>query len=112
MATATTATTPAINTHGGPPDPDGLDAAGASPRTFRFVPTNLILYQKSLISGHLCVDALLSAVGRKMYELIRDSDIKVRYGGEEFLIMLPDTSLPGAIHVARILKPRASKLSV
>ena len=62
--------------------------------------------------GHLCGDALLTAVGRKMHELLRNSDIKVRYGGEEFLIMLPDTPLPGAIHVARILNREIGKLSV
>ena len=62
--------------------------------------------------GHLCGDALLVAVGRKMHELVRNSDIKVRYGGEEFLIMLPDTPLPGAIHVARLLNREIGKLSV
>ena len=62
--------------------------------------------------GHLCGDALLTAVGRKMHELLRNSDIKVRYGGEEFLIMLPDTPLPGAIHVARILNRELGMLSV
>ena len=62
--------------------------------------------------GHLCGDALLTAVGRKMHELLRNSDIKVRYGGEEFLIMLPDTPLPGAIHVARILNRELGKVSV
>ena len=62
--------------------------------------------------GHLCGDALLTAAGRKMHELLRNSDIKVRYGGEEFLIMLPDTPLPGAIHVARILNRELGKISV
>ena len=30
--------------------------------------------------GHLCGDALLTAAGRKMHELLRNSDFKVRYG--------------------------------
>ena len=62
--------------------------------------------------GHLCGDALLAAVGRKVHELLRNSDIKVRYGGEEFLIMLPETPLPGAIHVARVLNRELGELSV
>ena len=62
--------------------------------------------------GHLCGDALLAAVGSKMHELVRNSDIKVRYGGEEFLIMLPETPLPAAIHVARVLNRELGKLSV
>lgn len=62
--------------------------------------------------GHLCGDALLSAVGRRMHELLRSSDVKVRFGGEEFLIMLPDTPLAGALHVARILNRELGRLAV
>ena len=62
--------------------------------------------------GHLCGDALLTAVGRRMHELLRNSDIKVRYGGEEFLIMLPDTPLAGALHVARVLNRELGRLAV
>ena len=63
-------------------------------------------------NGHLCGDALLTAVGRRMHELLRNSDIKVRWGGEEFLVMLPDTPLAGAIHVANVLNRELGKLSV
>ena len=62
--------------------------------------------------GHLCGDALLTAVGRRMHELLRNSDIKVRWGGEEFLVMLPDTPLPGAVHVANVLNRELGKLTV
>ena len=62
--------------------------------------------------GHLCGDALLTAVGRKMHELLRNSDVKVRYGGEEFLIMLPDTPLAVALHVARVLNWELGRLAV
>jgi len=54
--------------------------------------------------GHLCGDSVLSAVGRRMRELLRNSDVKCRYGGEEFLVLLPDTPLPGALHVAESLR--------
>ena len=62
--------------------------------------------------GHLCGDALLTAVGRRMHELLRNSDIKVRWGGEEFLVMLPDTPLAGAVHVANVLNRELGKLTV
>ena len=62
--------------------------------------------------GHLCGDALLTAVGKRMQELLRNSDIKCRYGGEEFLILLPDTPLDGAVHVANVLREEIGKLSV
>ena len=54
--------------------------------------------------GHLAGDALLAAVGKKLNELFRNSDIKVRYGGEEFLVLLPDTHLDGTAHVAEIVR--------
>jgi diguanylate cyclase (GGDEF)-like protein len=54
--------------------------------------------------GHLCGDSVLAAVGRKMKEVLRVSDVKCRYGGEEFLVVLPETPLEGARRVAEILR--------
>lgn len=54
--------------------------------------------------GHLCGDAVLSAVGRRMREVLRGSDVKCRYGGEEFLVVLPETPLAGARRVAETLR--------
>ena len=54
--------------------------------------------------GHLCGDAVLSAVGRRMKAVLRGSDLKCRYGGEEFLLVLPDTTVPGALRVAEVLR--------
>jgi diguanylate cyclase (GGDEF)-like protein len=54
--------------------------------------------------GHLCGDAVLSAVGKRMKEVLRGSDLKCRYGGEEFLVLLPETPLHGARRVADTLR--------
>ncbi|HEV3216561.1 MAG TPA: GGDEF domain-containing protein [Vicinamibacterales bacterium] len=54
--------------------------------------------------GHLCGDTVLSTVGRRMQEVLRGSDVKCRYGGEEFLVVLPETPLEGARRVAEILR--------
>jgi diguanylate cyclase (GGDEF)-like protein len=54
--------------------------------------------------GHPCGDAVLSAVGRRMTTVLRGSDIKCRYGGEEFLLLLPDTPTAGAMRVAESLR--------
>jgi diguanylate cyclase (GGDEF)-like protein len=54
--------------------------------------------------GHLCGDAVLALVGARMKAVLRGSDLKCRYGGEEFLILLPDTPLAGACHVADTLR--------
>lgn len=54
--------------------------------------------------GHLAGDAVLSAVGKRMKEVLRGSDLKCRYGGEEFLVLLPETPLHGARRVAETLR--------
>src|SRR5258708_1698323 len=54
--------------------------------------------------GHLCGDAVLAFVGARMKELLRGSDVKCRYGGEEFLVLLPETPLEGAKRVADTLR--------
>jgi diguanylate cyclase (GGDEF)-like protein len=54
--------------------------------------------------GHLCGDAALSSVGLRMQAVLRASDVKCRYGGEEFLLLLPETTLAGAGHVAEVLR--------
>ena len=58
--------------------------------------------------GHLCGDAVLAAVGQRMNAVLRGSDLKCRYGGEEFLILLPDTPLVGARRVAETLRRELS----
>jgi diguanylate cyclase (GGDEF)-like protein len=54
--------------------------------------------------GHLCGDAVLASIGRRMKEVLRGSDLKCRYGGEEFLVVLPETPLQGARRVAETLR--------
>jgi diguanylate cyclase (GGDEF)-like protein len=54
--------------------------------------------------GHLCGDAVLAAVGQRMKTVLRASDLKCRYGGEEFLVLLPETTASGASKVAELLR--------
>jgi len=62
--------------------------------------------------GHLAGDAVLAAIGRQLREVLRGSDIKCRYGGEEFLILLPDTPAVGARRVAESLRQAFSEMTV
>lgn len=50
--------------------------------------------------GHLAGDEVLTTIGARLLTMLRASDIKCRYGGDEFLVILPDTDLTGAEHVA------------
>jgi diguanylate cyclase (GGDEF)-like protein len=62
--------------------------------------------------GHLCGDAVLAAVGARMREVLRGSDLKCRYGGEEFLVLLPETPLEGAKRVADTLRRELADMPV
>jgi diguanylate cyclase (GGDEF)-like protein len=50
--------------------------------------------------GHACGDEVLFEVSRRLQAAFRKQDIISRWGGEEFLILLPETSLQGAVKVA------------
>jgi len=54
--------------------------------------------------GHLVGDKVLSEVGNVVKKNTRKSEIFARVGGEEFAILLSDTSLDGAILVAEKLR--------
>jgi diguanylate cyclase (GGDEF)-like protein len=62
--------------------------------------------------GHLCGDAVLAAVGARMRAVLRGSDFKCRYGGEEFLVLLPETPLEGAKRVADTLRHDLSEMAI
>ena len=54
--------------------------------------------------GHLCGDAVLAAVGDRMRGATRAGDLKCRYGGDEFVVVLPETPLAGAKLVCENLR--------
>jgi diguanylate cyclase (GGDEF)-like protein len=50
--------------------------------------------------GHLVGDEVLRRVARQLNRVLRTSDAIVRYGGEEFLLLLSEVTLSQAIRVA------------
>jgi diguanylate cyclase (GGDEF)-like protein len=62
--------------------------------------------------GHLCGDAVLSAVGQRMRDALRASDLKCRYGGEEFMVVLPETQLDGAQRVAETIRRELAEIQI
>lgn len=74
------------------------------------LPVSLILFDLDHFKrindryGHLCGDTVLMQVGKRLHDVLRTSDLKCRYGGEEFLAVLPATNLHGAGCVAEILR--------
>lgn len=54
--------------------------------------------------GHGQGDEVLAAVGAVLRTSVRGSDFVGRYGGEEFLVLLPDTDREGAAKVAETIR--------
>jgi diguanylate cyclase len=54
--------------------------------------------------GHLIGDDLLRIVSKTMRDQVKRKDIVCRYGGEEFVIVLPETRLEGAVAVAENIR--------
>lgn len=53
--------------------------------------------------GHAMGDKVLQAVADTLQHNVRDSDIVIRYGGDEFLIVLPETDSETELVKERIL---------
>ena len=78
-------------------------------------PTSLIMLDIDFFKrvndtwGHQAGDVVLRDLGALMRQSVRKLDVPVRYGGEEFAIILPETSLEEAVNLAerfRILVER------
>lgn len=54
--------------------------------------------------GHAAGDAALTAVARAVSQAIRQQDVAARWGGEEFILLLPETSLDEAAALAERLR--------
>ncbi len=62
--------------------------------------------------GHDWGDNLLKAVAEAMRGDIRITDVAARYGGDEFVLMLPETDIDGAILVAEKIRVDISRIAL
>ena len=54
--------------------------------------------------GHLTGDAVLAGVAQVFQEHLREYDVPARFGGEEFAILLPETSVEEALEIAERIR--------
>ena len=64
------------------------------------------------IYGHEKGDEVLAAVGAVLTTIARASDFGGRFGGEEFIVLLPATDRDGAAEIAERIRVAVSKLEV
>ncbi|HUW50294.1 MAG TPA: diguanylate cyclase [Sulfuricella sp.] len=57
-------------------------------------------------------DCLKEVAGALSFALGRPHDLLARYGGEEFAVVLPDTPLEGALHIAESLRSTVEDLHI
>jgi diguanylate cyclase len=54
--------------------------------------------------GHLLGDEVLKIVARVLTDTLKGRDVVARFGGEEFVVFLPDTPIEGAMRVAEMIR--------
>ena len=81
-------------------------------------PLNLLMLDIDLFKkvndthGHDVGDTVLVAVSKIISDLIRTNDVACRFGGEEFIILLPETSLSGAKVLAERIRQKIQEASI
>jgi diguanylate cyclase (GGDEF)-like protein len=64
------------------------------------------------VYGHGAGDKIISQIGKLFNDKFRGSDIACRYGGEEFLVILPETSLEDTFKRAEVLREEIKKMEM
>ncbi|MGB9833511.1 MAG: sensor domain-containing diguanylate cyclase [bacterium] len=59
--------------------------------------------------GHLAGDQALKDLADKMKQNCREIDVLARFGGEEFVILMPETNIYGAVTMANRLKEKVER---
>ncbi|HSO98867.1 MAG TPA: GGDEF domain-containing protein [Solirubrobacteraceae bacterium] len=62
--------------------------------------------------GHLCGNEALAQVGRVLRDSVRSCDLVGRFGGDEFLAVLPETNEPDARQLARRLQSQIAAATI
>lgn len=74
-------------------------------RPLSLIMTDLdLLREINNVHGHLAGDAVLAGIGKIYREQLRRYDVPARFGGEEFAILLPETSAQEALEIAERIR--------
>lgn len=96
---------------------DKLELEIRKSKSFK-VPTSLMMIDIDRFKyindtyGHLAGDIVLKRVSQILREGIRAKDILGRYGGDEFVICLPETSFDEAVNIAERLRSKIECVTI
>ncbi|MFA9373175.1 MAG: diguanylate cyclase [Poseidonibacter sp.] len=62
--------------------------------------------------GHQVGDEVLVEISKRVLSGVREHDTVVRWGGEEFIILLPETNIDGAVMVAEKIRLLISEIPI
>ncbi len=63
-------------------------------------------------NDHLVGSTVLKEIGRVLKEHTRKSDIQIRYGGDEFVVLMPETPIDSALRVSERVRKTISELTM
>ncbi len=79
----------------------GLQISKRQRKPLAFLLMDLVRFKEINDSlGHFYGDYLLQEVAHRMQEVVRESDTLARFGGDEFALVLPNTSLEQAVMIS------------
>jgi diguanylate cyclase (GGDEF)-like protein len=64
------------------------------------------------VYGHAAGDKIITQVGKILRGKFREADIACRYGGEEFLIILPESSIEDTCRRAECIREEIKKMEI
>ena len=62
--------------------------------------------------GHDVGDEILYAIGQMLQKPLRDEDIVARWGGNEFMVLLPNACSEAAVNIAERLRTKATEIEM
>lgn len=84
-----------------------MDQADIENRPISMVIVDLDYFKKvNDTYGHPVGDEVLKSTGNLLKQMIRYSDMIIRLGGEEFVIILPNTTVDGAYNIAERIRQK------